>query len=229
MTKLNFKQRLKLFCETLGFKGIKSEVLEVIADMSFSRLYARGEYIFHEGDSPDYFHVVDKGRVKVSISTPDGKNLTAIVAVRGDTLNAVALFENMARFLTAQAMDETTVVQVKRDDFVSFVYNHPDVALNIIAILGRLIHSSYERALGMVDQSVEQRVVNVLFMLFLKFGKILKFTNREIADLAGTTTETTIRVMRSLRQSGSIKSSRGQIEIIDHAGLKRLSKGYFLI
>ena len=57
MTKLNFKQRLKLFCETLGFKGIKSEVLEVIADMSFSRLYARGEYIFHEGDASKFFYI----------------------------------------------------------------------------------------------------------------------------------------------------------------------------
>ncbi|TET13231.1 MAG: helix-turn-helix domain-containing protein, partial [Dehalococcoidia bacterium] len=58
-----------------------------------------------------------------------------------------------------------------------------------------------------------------------KLGSTLPFTGQEIADMAGTTTETAIRVMSRLKDSGVIRSSRGRIIILDETKLRLLSEG----
>jgi len=62
-------------------------------------------------------------------------------------------------------------------------------------------------------------------MLSSKLGPSLPFTRQEIADMAGTTTETAIRVMGRLRESGLIRSARGKTIILDEAKLRLLSEG----
>jgi CRP/FNR family transcriptional regulator, nitrogen oxide reductase regulator len=61
---------------------------------------------------------------------------------------------------------------------------------------------------------VEKRLLKVLLTLYQKFGGTLDFTSNELAELAGTTTESTLRVMARLRRSGVIQTRRGQIQIL---------------
>ena len=62
-------------------------------------------------------------------------------------------------------------------------------------------------------------------MLSLKLGHTLPFKREEIADMAGTTTETAIRFMSRMRDGGIIRSSRGKIIILDETKLRLLSEG----
>lgn len=210
----------------MGFGGVEAEAREELACRSFARRFEKGEFIFHEGDPPDYFHVVAEGRVRVSSLTPSGKRFTAVVADRGNTLNAVVLFDAVPRFLSAQTMDEAIVLFTPRRDFLAVVMKYPQIAVDIIAILGRLVQSAYTRTMAMMEERAEQRIINVLYVLFKRFGESLNFTNKEIADLAGTTTETTIRTMRNFRESGLVESKWGLIRILDPARLEEQSAGF---
>ena len=62
-------------------------------------------------------------------------------------------------------------------------------------------------------------------MLSSKLGLTLPFTRQEVADMAGTTTETTIRVMSQLKNRKIIRSVRGKVIIIDKEKLRLLSEG----
>jgi CRP-like cAMP-binding protein len=62
-------------------------------------------------------------------------------------------------------------------------------------------------------------------MLYSRLGPNLPFTRQEIADMAGTTTETAIRVMSRLRDGGIIRSVRGKTVILDETKLRLLSEG----
>ena len=59
-----------------------------------------------------------------------------------------------------------------------------------------------------------QRLKRMLHTLSKKFGPVLNFTAVEIAELAGTTTETALRVLGNLRQDGTIEKTRGQIHVL---------------
>jgi CRP-like cAMP-binding protein len=80
-----------------------------------------------------------------------------------------------------------------------------------------------------MGEPVKQRLLNVLYMLYSKFGPILKFTNHDLANLAGTTTETANRVMGRLRHQGIIETHYGEVHIHNHKELENLSRGPFAI
>ena len=76
-----------------------------------------------------------------------------------------------------------------------------------------------------LPRRVEQRVASILLMLSSKLGPDLPFTRQEIADMAGTTTETAIRVMSRLKDRRIIRSLRGKTIILDETKLRLLSEG----
>ncbi|HKI48421.1 MAG TPA: Crp/Fnr family transcriptional regulator, partial [Desulfobacteria bacterium] len=123
-------------------------------------------------------------------------------------------FSSVPRPLCAEALEDAVVIHVKREDFANFCYENPAVMHNIIVILGRAVDSANSRILDMMEMRVEKRLLKVLLTLYQKFGETLDFTSNELAELAGTTTESTLRVMARLRQAGIIQTRRGQIQIL---------------
>ncbi|MFC2003888.1 Crp/Fnr family transcriptional regulator, partial [Chloroflexota bacterium] len=81
------------------------------------------------------------------------------------------------------------------------------------------------RLKDLAGERVEQRLAQTLLMLSSRLGLTLPFTRQEIADMAGTTTETAIRILSRLKERKIIRSVRGKIIILDEAKLKLLSEG----
>ena len=223
----NLEQRMELLQSTVGFEELSRQDLLPLAEKSRFRSYNRNQFIFYEGDPAEDYHIVARGRVRLCKLSANGKIFTTTVTDRGDALNAVVLFDGSPRFLSAQALEDCVVLSMPRETFVSFVLSRPEVAVRIITILGRGAKSINERILDIVAERVEQRVINILFMLYYKFGNPLKITNRELADLAGTTTETAIRVVRQLCKDGVVQTSRGQIRITSPSLLETVGRGPF--
>ena len=225
----SLEERIELLSQTMGLEGIDRCDLEFLADRAVGITYPKNGTIFDEGEAATTFYMVSRGRVKLIKRSHSGRSITAVLAGRGSTLNAVVLFDGRAHFLSAQAMDQVDLFSIPGEVFVQFTRDHPRVAINIIKTLGRIVESSYERLMDLVSEKVEQRILNLLLMLSVKFGPNLAFTAAELAELAGTTTETTLRVMSRLRELDIIDSSRGRIEVIDPERLKSLGRGPFLI
>jgi CRP-like cAMP-binding protein len=211
---------VELFRHSLGFKSLTDHGLEEIAGLAYVKRFAKGEVIFHENEPCHFFYVVAQGLVKVSISSSSGMRITYLLADRGEPINLIGPFTGSPRLLFAEAMEDAAVVCIPREDFVSFVFEHSDVIIDIFSILGQAIDSANRRIIDMVEMRVEQRLFKVLHTLYEKFGATLKFTSSELAELAGTTTESTLRVMGRLRESGIIKTGRGEISVIKPTLLK---------
>jgi len=225
----NLDRKTAVFKQSPSLAHLAENELKEIAALAKPRNFAKGEFIFLEGDPLDSFYIVQEGRVRLFKQSFSGKIFTAIVAYHADTLHAVVLFEGNPCWLSAQAIDEVTLLCVRRKEYLSFVAKYPSILMKIIDILGELVHSAHERLIDMVGERVEQRLLNVLNMLSSKFGNTLFFTSEELANLTGTTTETTIRIISQLKKSGLISSSRGTIVVLDVAKLQQLSHGPYLI
>ena len=214
---------LEVFRLCPSFSHLGENELREIAVLATPCHFKKGQFIFHEGDPSNLFYVVQRGRVKL-FRTRSGKNFIASVVSRGYTLNASALFERQAYFLSAQAMDDVTLLRVRGEDYRSFVKKYPSIAMKIISILTKRMESDLDRIVDVVGERVDQRLHNVLLMLFARFGTTLLFTCEELADLAGTTTETTIRALGKLKDLGILSSTRGKITILDQNKLRDLSQ-----
>lgn len=207
------------------FSSLNDNELGELANLTTERSFAPNEFIFWDGDAPEWFYIVAEGKVKVLKYSSSGREFIIAFFGPGEILGEVAVFENKPYPASAQAVAETKIVGIKRENFLSFLSNRPQVALRIINVLGGRLRDAQNRLRDLAGERVEQRLASVLLMLSAKSGPTLQFTRQEIADMAGTTTETAIRVISHLKDRGIIRSSRGKVIILDEEKLRLLSEG----
>jgi len=207
------------------FSNLNYDELNELATLSIEHGFTPNEFIFWDGDSPEWFYIVAEGKVKVLKHSSSGKEFIIAFFGPGEMFGEVAVFENKPYPASAQAVIETKVIGVKKDDFLPFLANRPQVALKIISVLGGRLRDAQSRLRDIAGERVEQRLASVLLMLSVKFGPTIPFTRQEIADMVGTTIETAIRVMSTLKNRRIIRSVRGKVIILDEQKLRLLSEG----
>ena len=219
------KTESQLLKRSFIFSGLSEEELAELAGPAARRSFAPGEFVFWEGDAPDSFYIVIEGRVKVLKHSSLGKEFIIAFFGPGEMFGEVAVFQDRPYPASAQAAADTKVLRIRREDFLSFVSQRPQVVLRIISVLGERLRDAQGRLKDLAGERVEQRLAHTLLMLSVKLGATLPFTRQEIADMAGTTTETAIRFISRLKDGGIIRSERGRITILDKTKLRLLSEG----
>ncbi len=207
------------------FTGLTDAELARLAELAVERNFPPDSFIFLEGDEPAWFYIIARGRVKVFKHLSQGKEFIIAFFGPGEMFGEVAVFEDKPYPASAQAVEETMLLGIRRDDFISFLAGNPRVALRIISMLGERLREAQSRLRDLAGERVEKRIAGILLMLSAKLGLTLPFTRQEIADMAGTTVETAIRVLSSMQERGIVESVRGRIVIMDRTKLRLLSEG----
>ena len=219
------KDKTQILRQASIFPTLNEDELGELANLAIERSFMSSEFIFWDGDTPDWFYIIAQGKVKIVKYSSLGKEFIIAFFGPGEMFGEVAVFENKPYPASAQAIAETKVLGIKRDDFLSFLVNRPQVALKIITVLSGRLRDAQGRLRDLAGERVEQRLARTLLMLSSKLGPTLPFTRQEIADMAGTTTETAIRIISQLKDRGIIRSVRGRIIVLDETKLRLLSEG----
>lgn len=216
---LGLEAKTAFFSRAVGFQGLSNEACGELARLAEIQLVVKDGIIFGPEESCWSFDLVFEGLVRVSLYSLLGKRLTYLLAGPGEPLNLVGPFTGVPRKNTAEAVKDTILMRIKRQDFTHFAFTHPQLITNIIGILGQAVDSANSRILDMVEKKVILRLKRILYTLTQKFGPTLNFTAVEIAELSGTTTESVLRLLAQLREGGIIEKSRGQIRVMDARAL----------
>ncbi len=207
------------------FSALNESEIRELSNISIVRKFATEDFIFTEGDDPDYFYVVAVGKIRVVKHSASGKDFIVAFFDPGEMFGEVAVFEGKPYPASAQATSETTVVAIPNKEFLRFLSRRPQVALRIINVLGGRLRDAQSRLKDLAIERVEQRLANALVMLSAKLGSMLPFTRQDIADMTGTTTETAIRTMGHFKERGIISTTRGKITIVNAEKLRLLAEG----
>ena len=218
-------EKTQILKKSLIFSSLNEEELSGLVDLAVERSFQPDEFIFWEDDEPDYFYVIARGRIKVVKHSSAGKEFIIAFFGPGEMFGEVAVFEGKPYPASAQAISASKVLGIKRQNFLDFLATRPQVALRIINILGGRLRDAQGRLKDLAGERVEQRLARILLMLASRMGNTLPFTRQELADMAGMTTETAIRLTSQLRKRGIIRSFRGQLIILDEVKLRALAEG----
>ena len=222
---MQFSGKTQILRLSFIFSSLNDDELGELANLAIERSFMPNEFIFWDGDAPEWFYIVAEGKVKVLKHSSLGKEFIIAFFGPGEMFGEVAVFENKPYPASAQTITETKVVGIKKEELLSFLVNWPQVALKIINILAGRLRDAQSRLRDLAGERVEQRLASVLLMLSAKLGNTLPFTRQEIADMVGTTTETAIRVTSHLKDRGIIRSVRGKVIILDEEKLRLLAEG----
>lgn len=202
----------------------ENELVELSALVRECQFMA-GDYIFWEGDLPEWFYIVVQGKVKISKLASTGKETIIAFFGPGEMFGEAAVFENKPYPASAQAVNPSRLLGIKRESLLEFLGKHPEIVLKIMGILAGRLRDAQNRLRDLAGERVEQRLARILLMLSSRLGNELPFTRQEISDMAGTTTETTIRVFSQWKERNLIDSQRGKIVILDENKIKLLAEG----
>ncbi len=207
------------------FFGLNDDQLASLASIALERSFDVDEFIFWEDGAPEWFYVIAEGRIKAIKHSTSGKDLIVNFFGPGEMFGEVAVFENKPYPASSQVVEKVSLIGFKRDDFLAFLFENPQVALKLINMLSGRLRVAQGRIRDLAGERVQQRLARTLLMLASKLGSKLPFTREEIADMAGMTTETVIRQMSNLKDRGIVSSTRGEIIIADEQKLKLLGEG----
>jgi len=207
------------------FASLEEAEIKEIESLSHEKVFAANANIFWEGDAADWFYIVIDGKVKISKLTSNAREIVLSFFSRGEIFGEVAVLENGPYPASAQAVDASRLIGIRKADFWSFLLKHPAVALKIISLLSGRLREAQNRLRDLAGERVEQRLARLLLRLSDKLGAILPFTRQELSDMSGTTTETTIRTLSQWKDQGIISSVRGKTTITDEKKLRKLAEG----
>ena len=210
----------------------KSAIFKPLSDNEMAELFAlsvyysleAGEFVYHEGDTADRLYIIARGKIKIMKYSSEGNEFIISFLGTGELFGISASFTNKPYSYSAIAVEESDVLEIRKEDFLHLIESHSQIGLDVIKIMGGRIIEAHERLRDLAGEKVEQRLLKTLLRLFLVHGAELPFTRRELADMTGTTTETVIRICSQLKKKNIIRAVRGKIIIADPIQLQQLGE-----
>jgi CRP/FNR family transcriptional regulator len=213
------------------FKNLSDEELKELEHYITTAPYRKKDDIFTEGDAPEWFYIVSTGKVKVTKISHDGKEIILEVISPYDIFGGVAVLRNFPYPANAVAMEDSEILKISRKNLMRLVDRFPNLMFCIALQLGDRMKSSFDSLKNIALERVEARIAALLLKLGNKVGVETKeglvidmrLTKQDVADMVGTTVETSIRTFSRFKKEGLVTDSNGKVIIKDRERLAALS------
>ncbi|MGC9529593.1 MAG: Crp/Fnr family transcriptional regulator [Candidatus Bipolaricaulaceae bacterium] len=192
------------------FRGLPPGAWQDLVAVMRPMTVDRGEAVFHEGMPAFGLYILCQGKVKVAKHTPTGHSQILKLLGPGEILGEKTLFDQEAYTCYAKALEPARLMFIPRADFIAFVQRHPEVAVRLVEKLSRELKVFGDKMVEITSRSAKERVARVLAELARAFGQEtlagldtgVELPRAELAEMAGVSTETAIRILSELRERG---------------------------
>jgi len=204
------------------FCNLPKEDLDIISSGRSNHFYKKGQIIFIEGVRGNGLFCVHKGKIKLHKLGDEAKEQIIRFAKEGDVLGYRSLLSNEPYDATATAIEDCYICFMPKSKFLEVLDKNNSLANKTIQLLTKDLRESEKKIIFLTQKPVIERISESLLILKEKFGvesdkKTLDvvLTRREIGNLAGVTTETTIRTLSKLSKKGILNLNGKKIELIN--------------
>ena len=131
------------------FGELDERELQSIAAVAKTRRYAKDDVIFHADESGDVFCLIREGQVKVTMISPEGKEIILSMLGPGDFFGEMSLLESLPREATAQAVGETRLLVLSRGGLLFRLRRDPTFALEMLNHLSSRLRAAQARLIAL--------------------------------------------------------------------------------
>jgi CRP/FNR family transcriptional regulator len=207
-----------------GAKALRANVTEV-------RL-ARGQILFNEGEVGDRLYVVLEGKIKLTRTSPDGRENLLSVLGPSEMFGELSLFDPRPRTASAIAVTECRLAGLGHDDLRPWLTGHPEVAVQLLRALAQRLRKTNDVMADLVFTDVPGRVAKALLDLAERFGQPSDtglhvhhdLTQEELAQLVGASRETVNKALADFAARNWLRIEARAVVILDIERLRKRSR-----
>ncbi len=194
-------------------------IFEEVGGERSTRMYAARRILFAQGERADAVYYLQRGRIKLSVLSPQGKEAVIAILGSGDFFGEGCLAGQSVRMMTATCLAPCSVERIEQALMVQLLHERPKIAEQFTAhLLARNIRIE-EDLTDQLFNSSEKRLARVL-LLMANFGKdtppestVAKLSQQTLADMVGTTRSRVSFFMNKFRRLGLIKYDVGTSDV----------------
>jgi len=194
--------------------------------------YKKGDSIFREGNTMLGIHFLQSGGVKVVTPTLNDREQVVRLASEGNILGH-RVFENDKYFFNAIALMDSNVCFIETAVFKETCLSGSDFSYNVILFYALELRRAELRVKYHAQMNVREKVAQAFIYLKDVFGintKTLQLnvdlSRRELADVAGTTSEQVTRQLNDFEGEKLIARSKREIQLINVKGIEQIIRDY---
>jgi CRP-like cAMP-binding protein len=222
-SKLSVLHQHPFFCD------LEPEALDQLCRYAKHTTLKRGATIFCRGDPGNSLFAVISGTVKISISSPDGRNAILNLIGAGEIFGEMGVLGGAVRSADATANTACEIFVIDRREFLPFVKSQPALAMKFIELLCARVRWTSEQVEQIILQNLPGRLASALIGLTEKRklepgSHTIAITQQEISEMVGMTRESINKQLRAWANRNWVRLEHGAIVVLDVASLREIAE-----
>src|SRR5438552_5564225 len=222
-SKLSVLRKHPIFCD------LEPEALDQLCRYAKHITLKRGASIFCKGDPGNSMFAVISGTVKISVSSPDGRNAILNLICPGEIFGEIAVLSGEPRTADAIANAQCEIFVIDRREFLPFVKSQPALSMKFIQLLCERLRRTSEQVEQIILQNLPGRLASALIGLTEKrklepANHTIAITQQEISEMVGMTRESINKQLRAWAARKWVRLEHGAIVVLDVGSLRELAE-----
>lgn len=212
------------------FSAMSDDEMERLARLSTMCEFSKGAIVYLPDEPSEHIYLLKEGTIKISRLGAEGDEIILDIIAPGEIFGEMSLLGEDSRSTVAQAVDNSLICSIKKDDFFGFFTANKDLAFKVLKLVGLKRVEIETRLEELAYCSVSERIASLLTRMTKRHGvkddggiKIRpRLTHRDIAFLVGASRETVTEILNQMKAQGVIDTSFMSITVRDPEALERL-------
>jgi CRP/FNR family transcriptional regulator, cyclic AMP receptor protein len=211
------------------FRGLSAATIQQIAALAIRRVYPDGAIVFAQGDPGDALYGVVTGRIRISASTPGGKEMFLNIMEPGDTFGEIALLDGNPRTATASATAPAELLIILRAQFLALLQREPTLTIHLLQLLCQRIRWTSGWAEDSAMLAAPARLARRLLSLARLHGQNsgngvqLLISQEEMGSFLGLSRQVVNQYLQGWKAKGWVDLGRGKITVVDETALQAVA------
>lgn len=203
-----------LFRKYALFAELDDRELETVAALAKTKRYSKDDVVMHADENGDILCIIKSGNVKVTMISPEGKEIILSMLGPGDFFGEMSLLDDEPRSATVVATEALEVWTIWRADFLQLLQQNFSITRKLLSELSSRLRNAANRIESLATMDVYGRLARFFLDLAKEQGKelengyiaVTRPTHQAIANTIGTSRETVSRLIHDLMEQNLLLS-----------------------
>jgi len=214
----------KVLAEFTLFRELNDTELTKITDIAIAREWKKQSHVFLQGHPLENVYFIFDGKIKIYKSDVNGKEQIVAIAKKGEMFPHVGFFRKGEYPAYAEVLEPSTLIAVPIAKFETVLIENPELCIKVFKVLGEKIVDLQNRLEEQILNNTYEQIIKLLIRLAQKHGVDKgdgtihlrsEFTNRDLANMIGTTRETISRTLTKMKKEELIELDEKGDMILD--------------